>query len=301
MHRIERLEMSHLIAFQGLIVFQAAQNGQIDGVVVVRARRQRGIEDHLLGGNFVHAERIAQRQLVLGQGAGLVRAQHVHARQFLDGHQPGDNRLFLGEQARADRHRHRQHRGHRHGNRGDGQHQGELQRGEDRVAAEDREGNNHRHQNHREDDQVIADLEHRALKVADGLRPLHQFRRLAEIGVRTRGIDQCADLALTNDRTGEYCLAGFARGGQRLSRQRGLIHLDRVALQQARIRRHDVAHAHADDVARHQFTRRRGDPLPVTFHPGLDRQLGLQGSDGVAGLVFFPESDHGVGKKQKRG
>jgi hypothetical protein len=24
------------------------------------------------------------------------------------------------------------------------------------------------------------------------------------------------------------------------------------------------------------------------------------GSDGVAGLVFFPESDHGVGKKQKQ-
>ena len=56
----------------------------------------------------------------------------------------------------------------------------------------------------------------------------------------------------------------------------------------------------ADDVARHQFTRRRGNPLPVTFHPGLDRQRGLQGSDGVAGLVFFPESNHSVGKKQKQ-
>ena len=89
MHRVERLEMDHLVALQGLIVFQAAQNGQIDGVVIVRARRQRGVEDHLLGGDIVHAERIAQCQLVLGQGAGLVRAQHVHARQFLDGHQAG--------------------------------------------------------------------------------------------------------------------------------------------------------------------------------------------------------------------
>ena len=155
-----------------------------------------------------------------------------------------------------------------------------------------------RHQNHRQDDQVIANLQHRALKVADGLRPLHQLRRLAEVGVRTRGIDQCADFALTNDRTGKHCLAGFARGGQRLPRQRGLIHFDRVAFQQARIRRHDVAHTHADDVARHQFARRRGDPLPITFHPGLDRQRGLQGSDGVARLVFFPKSDHGVGQKQ---
>ena len=38
---------------------------------------------------------------------------------------------------------------------------------------------------------------------------------------------------------------------------------------------------------------------PIPFHPGLDRQLGLQGGDGVARLVFFPESDHGVGHEQK--
>ena len=61
---------------------------------------------------------------------------------------------------------------------------------EDRVAAEDRDGNNHRHQSHREDDQVIANLQHGALKMADGVRLLHQLRRLAEVGVRTRGIDQ---------------------------------------------------------------------------------------------------------------
>ena len=126
-HRVERLEVNHLVALQGLIVFQAAQHGQVDGVLILRARRQRGVEDDLIGGDAVDAERIAQRQLVLGQRAGLVRAQHVHARQFLDGRQPGHDRLFLGQQARADRHGHRQHRGHRHGNRGHGQHQGELQ------------------------------------------------------------------------------------------------------------------------------------------------------------------------------
>ena len=58
--------------------------------------------------------------------------------------------------------------------------------------------------------------------------------------------------------------------------------------------------AQADDVARHQLTRRRIDPLPIPFHPGLDRELSLQGGDGVARLVFFPESDDGVGQKQKQ-
>ena len=135
--------------------------------------------------------------------------------------------------------------------------------------------------------------------MADGNRRLHQFRRLAEIGVLARRIDQRTDLAATNDRTGEYGLAGFARGGQRFSRQRRLIDRNLVAVQQTRICRHDVAQAQADGVARHQFPRRRGDPFSIAFHPGLNRQSGLQGINGVARLVLFPEPDHGVGDKQE--
>ena len=86
MHRVERLEMHHLVSLQRILVFQSAQDGQINGVVIVRTRRERAIEDDLLGRDIVHAEWIAQCQLVLGQGARLVRAQHVYARQFLDRH-----------------------------------------------------------------------------------------------------------------------------------------------------------------------------------------------------------------------
>ena len=135
--------------------------------------------------------------------------------------------------------------------------------------------------------------------MADGVRLLHQLRRLAEVGVGARGINDCADFTLTNDRTGKHGLARFALGGQRLACERGLIHLHRVAVQQACIGRHNVAQTHADDVAGHQLTRRRGDPLPIPFHAGLDRQAGLQGGNGVARLAFFPESDDGVANKQK--
>ncbi len=298
MDRVEWLEVDHLVALQGLVVLQASEHGQVDGVLVLRARGQRGAQDDLVGGDAVHAERIAQRQLVLGQRAGLVRAQHVHAGQLLDGRQAGHDRLSLGQQARADRHRHRQHRRHRHGYRGHGQHEGELQRGEHRVAAEERDDDDQGNQSHREDDQVVADLEHGTLEMADGVRLLHQLRGLAEVGVRTGGVDHRVDLALADDRTREDRLAGLARGRQRLARQSGLIHLDRVARQQAGICRHDVAQAHADDVTRHQLARRRGGPLPVPLHPRLDRELGLEGGDSVAGLVLLPEPDHGVGQQQ---
>ena len=48
------------------------------------------------------------------------------------------------------------------------------------------------------------------------------------------------------------------------------------------------------------FARRRGDPLPIPFHPSLDCQLGLDGLDDVACLAFFPESDHSVGHQQQK-
>ncbi len=135
--------------------------------------------------------------------------------------------------------------------------------------------------------------------MADGVRLLHQLRGFAEISVGPGGVHHRVDFTLADNRPRKHRLARIASGGQRFACQRGLVHLDRVTFQQARIRRHYVAEAHTDDVARHQLTRRRGDPLSITFHFGIDRQLGLQSGDRVACLVFFPESDHGVGNKQK--
>ena len=62
----------------------------------------------------------------------------------------------------------------------------------------------HRDQRDREDDQVVADLQHGALEMADGVRVLHQLGGLAEVGVGAGGIDQRADLTLPDDRPGEH-------------------------------------------------------------------------------------------------
>ena len=136
--------------------------------------------------------------------------------------------------------------------------------------------------------------------MADGVRLLYQLGRLPEVGVGSGGIHQGSGFTLTDDRAGEHCLARRCRGGQGLPGQGGLVHLDRVARQQAGIGRDDVTKADADDVARHQLPRRRRRPLPVANHAGLDRQIGFQRVDGVACLSFLPESDHRVGDEQDK-
>ncbi len=88
--------------------------------------------------------------------------------------------------------------------------------------------------------------------------------------------------------------------GNDFTSQCRLVDGDLVAVQQTRICGHDIAQAQADGVARHQFARRRGDPFSVAFNPGLDRQSGLQGINGVAGLAFFPKPDSRIGYKQQK-
>jgi len=60
------------------------------------------------------------------------------------------------------------------------------------IATEQRHGHDHRHQ--RQQDQEVTDLQDGSLKVADAVSGLHQFRGLAEIGVRFGGKDHGIDL-----------------------------------------------------------------------------------------------------------
>ena len=81
---------------------------------------------------------------------------------------------------------------------------------EHRITAEQCNDNNHSNQRHRQYDQIVANFQHGFLEMADGVRLLHQLRRLAEVGVLTRGIDQGSDFAAAHDRTGKYRLGGLA-------------------------------------------------------------------------------------------
>ena len=72
MDRVERLEVQDLVTLDGLTVLESAEHRQVDRVLVLGARGQRRLEDHLLGGGSGDREWVAQCQLVLRQRAGLV-------------------------------------------------------------------------------------------------------------------------------------------------------------------------------------------------------------------------------------
>jgi len=76
--RIEWHEVQHLAALQFLVVLHTSDDGKVDGVLVFCAGGKRRPQNHLVGCNAVHRERIAQCQFVLRERAGLVGAEHVY-------------------------------------------------------------------------------------------------------------------------------------------------------------------------------------------------------------------------------
>ena len=78
--------------------------------------------------------------------------------------------------------------------------------------ADDRRGRYHGHGQY---DEIIANLDHRPLEMAPGLRFLNQLRCPPVEGVHPRGNYKCVHLALSNNRGGEGDIALMLLHGQR--------------------------------------------------------------------------------------
>ena len=97
--------------------------------------------------------------------------------------------MCIRDRACPNCHGHRQDSRHGDGDGGYQEHQAKFQRGENLVSAEESEDKNQGDQCHRQNDQVVADLHHSFLEVADCMSLLHQLRGLAEVSVCPGGID----------------------------------------------------------------------------------------------------------------
>ena len=99
----------------------------------------------------------------------------------------------------------------------------------------------HQHEADGHQNEEIADPQHRALEVRDGLRLLDQMGRLAEIGLHPGRGDETGHLALLGDRAGIGFVADLLVDRQRFAGQRRLVDAQIGALDQLQVGRNDVA------------------------------------------------------------
>ena len=219
---------------------------------------------------------VAQRKLVLGEGAGLVAAQHVHAGHLLDGDKTRNDRFEVGQALGANRHGDGQDRRQRHRDRGDGQDEGKLYGLDERVVAEQGGEPNNEHEADRHQDEEVADTQHRALEMGNGLGLLDETGGLAEIGLHSGRGDDAGHLALLGDGARIGLVPGLFVDRERFSRQRRLVDAQVIAFDQLQIGGNDIAQLDQHGIARHEQLCLDLLPLAVALDARLERKPLLQ-------------------------
>ena len=243
----------------------------------------------------------------LGEGAGLVRADHVGGAERLHGGQALEER----PPARHAPHPHREREGDggqkAFGDVGDEQPYGEEQ-GVGERQARDRGAHPKEHQAGADGHERYepGGPVHLLLQGAD-LDPdaLGQGGDPPELGAHPGRVDDGLGLAAGHERAPEDEVVGLqgrggrpgaqraARHGLRLARKRGHVHLDGT-VDQARVRREPVALGEQDEVPGHEGRRLHLHRAPLATDAGAGRQVTLEGLGGLLGLELLEEGENGV-------
>mmetsp|Transcript_85636 Transcript_85636/g.239788 ORF Transcript_85636/g.239788 Transcript_85636/m.239788 type:complete len:492 (+) Transcript_85636:160-1635(+) len=256
----------------GTVVQQTAQSNVGEGFPVLRREGLRAglAVEHLqaLAGSSGHRHnQVLHRHLALGERAGLVRAEHGHATQGLDGVDLADQDELLRHLLRSDHERNRdcgqQALGHLGKECGGAVLQdvsgGALHRGH-QVGDQAQCADKHRHDGDDVDEVLDLDLQGGLCSGAfDALGDLSQE------GAVARGVDEAAGVALEHRRPEEGEVPRFCWGardglrlrvpglGHGLAGERGVVHLHAVgAAEDPHVCGHSVAGLEEDDVPGHQ-------------------------------------------------
>ncbi len=282
--------------------------GQFDQLPVERdlaLRRVAGAADQVVAGA---GDDVAGGHLVLGQRAGLVRADDGHRTQRFDRGELAGDRVAAGHTLHAEGQRDGQDGRQAFGNGGDGEADG----GEEDFA--EREGMqtdaDRDHQCSEADDdrrQLLAELRHLA-----GQRRLQGFDfgdqavDAADLGVRAGGGDHAqapasgnqgagighaeavADAGVGGDRVGALV------AGHRFAGQCRFLDAQVGCFEQTQVGRDPVARFQADDVTRHQAVGVDLRPLALAPDLGAGRQHLADAGQGFLGLAFLDEADDRV-------
>ncbi|OIQ76994.1 hypothetical protein GALL_413190 [mine drainage metagenome] len=273
------------------------QEGEVDRILVGFLGGERTGGQHLGFRRLLQRDHAGDGELVQGDGAGLVHAEHVHGGGVLGGGEPRHQHAALGQLLRSDRHADGEHhrQGHRH--RAHQQHQHQRDHLHQRGAADQGQHDHQGQQRADDDEQPAHDLGHHCLDVQ--LRPcaLHQLRGAAEVGLGPGQHDHAVAFAAADDGARGEHFAGALVCILRLAGERGLVDAQGAG-HQLHVRRDDVSGPHANDVAGNQLAGRNDLPVRIAQHARADLQPPPQGFDDAGGAAFLHEAQYGIDEQQ---
>ena len=300
-------------ALSGGEVHQCALGGLAHGHVVlvglrVGAQAHATGQQRLIGGVAVH-----HGHAVLGQGAGLVRADHLRAAQRFHSGQAADDGVALGHLGHADTQHDGNHSGQTFGNGGHGQRNSHHEGIDGHIKGELAFADDAHHKNQNADAQHQPSedaAQGRQLALQGGGFVLGLSQRIGDLthfGVHAGAGDHGAaaavhhggahvDHVLTVAQRHFVTLEGigFLLDRHAFAGEGSFLNLEAGALDDAGIRRHRVAGFQMDHVAGHQFLALEEVQLAVAHYLGGGGSHGLESLDGFLSLALLHNAHHSV-------
>jgi hypothetical protein len=234
---VEGVELENLVLGEDRlgtgVVLQGLEESLVDGIdtLLLAGSGQAGSKHQVIGVNTLDGERLRERQLVLGQGTGLVRAENLDTGKGLDGAELLDDGLLLGEVGSTDSHGGGDDGGKTDGDTDNGDGQGETQDVNDGVGAVERGDPDDKEGQDDEDQQNCTDTVEDLSEVTSAASGLgDQGSGATDEGVVTGGGNDDEGLTTLDGGRSKAVVALVLVDSERLTSDGGLINLEESIL-----------------------------------------------------------------------
>ena len=276
------------------VVLERLEEGLVDGIHALLLARgsQAGSEHEVLGVDTGDSVGLGQRELVLGQGTGLVRAQNLDTSERLDGGQLLDDGLLLGEVGGTDSHGGGDDGGETDGDTDDGDGQGELEDLDDGVGAVERGNPDDKVGQDDEDEEDGTNaVEHLSEVTSTGASGVDEGSGATDEGVVTGGSNDDESLATLDSRGSVALVALVLVDSERLAGDGGLINLEIGILgNDAAVGGDDGTLLNLQDIAGHDLGSLKLLQSTITENNSLESESPVGGEPELVIAVFLLES-----------
>ncbi|CAH0001869.1 unnamed protein product [Clonostachys byssicola] len=294
---VEWVELENLVLGQnGLgagVELESLEESLVDGVDTLLLARsgQAGSEHQVIGLNTGDSEGLRERQLVLGQGTGLVGAENLNTSKGLNGGELLDDSLLLGEVGSTDSHGGGDDGGKTNGDTDNGNTEGELQNADNLIGTEGGDD---------EDQENGTNAVENLSEVTSATRGSgDESSGTTNEGVVTSGSNDDEGLTTLDGGGRETLITVVLVDSERFTSKSGLIDLEEGTLgDDATVSGDNGTIINLEDITGNDLVGLNLLQGTITEDSGLKSESLLEFVDDRTGLVFLEETNTGVKQQE---
>ena len=303
---IEGEELKDLVAGEDIlgagVELERLEEGLVDGIesLLLAGSSETGGQHQIIGLNALNGVGLGKRELVLGEGTGLVGTEDLDTSKRLNGGKLLDDGLLLGEVCGTDSHGGGDDSGKTDGNTDDGDGKGELEDVDNSVGAVERGDPDDEEGEDDEDEQDRTDaVEDLSEMTGTGGSTVDESSSATDEGVVTGGSDDHEGLTTLDSGRGVHVIALGLLDSKGFTGNGGLINLEESVFgNEATVGGDNGTLLDLEDITGNDLRSLNLEETSITENNSLEGKSLLELLDDRTGLELLDETDEGVEQEE---